>query len=418
MKVAKIIGREIYDACGNPALECEITLENGVSVKASVPAGISRGKREAHELRDGGQRAMGKGLTKAIENIESIIAPLLIGKEPNVVNADLEMIELDATSDKSRLGANAMLAVSCALLRAQAMAENMEPYELIGYLCEYSAVTLPFAMFNCISGGAHAKNNVRIQEMMIMPVGTQNFRACFEAAVSFHYYLKELLEKNFSCVQISKEGALAADFKDDAQALEFLMEAINAVQKTNNCRFFIALDVAASQFYDKKTNKYDWNGKLCTSDDLINLYERLSKHYPIFSIEDGLSEHDEKGWVAMTAQLKEKVQIIGDDIFTSNPNYIAYGIEKGIGTGVVIKPNQIGTLTEALQSIKLCREYDLTCILSHRSCETNDPLIVDLAVGASTSYIKAGGVAGGEHVAKYNRLLRIEDSLMLSILES
>lgn len=417
MKIAKVVGREIYDARGFPTIECEITLNDGTYAVASVPSGISRGKDEAVDLRDGGARMMGKGVAKAIENIESIIAPTLIGQEPNLVSMDLSLIELDGTPNKSKLGANAILATSIAILRAQAAVESMEVYELVGYLCEYGSVTLPFAMFNCISGGAHANGNVRIQEMMVIPIGSQSFRACMEAAVLLHHYLYALLQKNFSYVGVSVEGALTANFKDDAQALEFLNEAIEAVQKISNHRFLIALDVAASQFYDRKTNQYDWYGKILKSDDLIDLYDRLVKQYPIFSIEDGLGEFDEKGWVAMTAALRDKVQLIGDDIFCTNPNNIAFGIENGIATGAIIKPNQIGTLTETLQAIKLCREYDMTCILSHRSCETNDTIIVDLAVGASAGYIKAGGPARGEHIAKYNELLRIEDALMLSLME-
>jgi enolase len=417
MKIAKITGREIYDARGWPTVECEVTLEDGTSVTASVPSGISVGKHEATELRDGSIRMEGKGVSLAIENIESKIASHFIGKEPNLVSMDLEMIELDGTSNKSRLGANAMLATSIAILRAQAAVEKVAVHELIGYLCEYSSVTLPFALFNCISGGAHAPGNLRIQEFMVIPIGAQNFRACLEAAITLHHYLYALLQKNFSYTAVSCEGALIADFKDDAQALEFLMEGIQAVQKITGHRFLIALDVAASQFYDEKTKQYDWKGRKLSSDDLIALYERLIKQYPIFSIEDGLSENDEKGWVAMTAKLRDNVQLIGDDIFCSDPNNIAYGIENGIATGSIIKPNQIGTLTQALQAIKLCREYDMTCILSHRSGETNDTIIVDLAVGASSGYIKAGGTARGEHLAKYNELLRIEDSLMLSLME-
>jgi enolase len=418
MKIAKVAGREIYDACGWPALECEITLEDGSYVTASVPSGVSRGKEEAQEIRDGGQRMEGKGLLKAVDTIESLIAPILIGQEPNLVSMDLAMIELDGTVNKSKLGANAMLAASIAILRAHATIEAMEVYELVGYLCEYNSVTLPFAMFNCISGGAHAPGNVRIQEMLVIPIGSQSFRACMEAAVLLHHQLYKIIKKKFSFVTTSSEGALSADFKDDAQALDLLMEAIETVQKVSNHRFLIGLDVAASQFYDRKSQKYDWNGKKLSSADLIDLYARLTKQYPIFSIEDGLSEFDEKGWRTMMLQLQENVQLIGDDLFVTNPNNIAHGIENGLATGAIIKPNQIGTLTETLQAIKLCREYDLTCILSHRSCETNDTILVDLAVGASAGYIKAGGTARGEHLAKYNELLRIEDALMLSLLNS
>lgn len=418
MKIAKVVGREIYDARGWPALECEISLEDGSYVTASVPSGISRGKHEAHEIRDGGQRMGGKGVAKAIDIIESVIAPTIIGQEPNLVSMDLAMIELDGTSNKSKLGANAMLATSMAILRAHASVESMEIYELVGYLCEYNSVTLPFAMFNCISGGAHSPGNVRIQEMMVIPIGSQSFRACMEAAVILHHHLYAQLKKKFSIVGVSSEGALTADFKNDAQALDFLMESIDAVQKSTNHRFLISLDVAASQFYDKKNHEYIWDEKKSlSSEDLIDLYQRLIKKYPIFSIEDGLSEFDEKGWAQMMDKITN-VQLIGDDLFCSNPNLIANGIENGLATGAIIKPTQIGTITETLQAIKLCREYELSCILSHRSCETNDTMIVDLAVGTSAGYIKAGGVARGEHLAKYNELLRIEDALMLSILNS
>lgn len=414
MKIAKVVGREIYDARGWPTVECEITLEDGSYVSASVPVGISRGKHEAHELRSTNEF---RSVANAVSNIESLIAPLIIGKEPNLVSMDIDMIELDGTINKTKLGANAMLAASTAILRAQASVESMEVYELVGYLCEYNSVSLPFAMFNCISGGEHATGNVRIQEMMVIPMGGQSFRACLEAATMLHHYLQKLLQKNFTYVAVTASGGLTADFEDDAQALEMLMEAIEAVQKTTQHKFLIALDVAASQFYDRKTNKYDWYGKSLTSDDLIDLYHRLVKKYPIFSIEDGLSEFDEKGWKNMTDQLHEKVQILGDDLFASNPNHIANGIEQGLATGAVIKPSQIGTLTEALQAIKLCKEYDMTCIISGRGAETNDISIVDIAVGTSAGYLKAGGPARGEHLAKYNEILRIEDTLMLSLME-
>lgn len=417
MKIAKVIGREIYDARGLPTLECEITLEDGSYVSGSVPSGISRSSHEAHEMRDGGQRLFGMGVQKAVDTIDSVIAPLLIGKEPNLVNTDLLLIELDGTTEKAKLGANAMLATSIATLRAQASVENMETYELVGYLCEFSSVTLPFAMFNMISGGAHAPGNVRIQEFMVIPVGAQSFRASMEAAVTLYRHLGQLLKKKFPYVCISIEGAYHSAFKDDAQALELLAQAMEEVQKMYGYRFLISLDVAASQFYDSKSCLYDWGGKQRDSQELIELYQRLIKQYPIFSIEDGLSEFDEKNWSALVDVLGESVQIIGDDIFASSPERIAHGIEHGLATGALIKPNQVGTLTEALQAVKLCKEYDMTCVLSHRSAETNDSIIVDLAVGTSTGYIKVGGPARGEHIAKYNELLRIEDALMLSLLE-
>jgi len=418
MKIAKIIGREIYDARGWPTVECEIMLEDGSFVSASVPTGISRGSHEAHELRDGGQRLMGKGVLQAIENIENQIAPILVGQEPDVVSMDLAMLELDGTRDKSRLGGNATLAVSIALLRAQAAIESIEPYELIAYLCDYNSVTLPFALFNMISGGAHANSNLHIQEIMAMPVGPQSFRECLEAAVTLHHCLGQLLAKDDKMHGIGFEGAYISRFDDERQALDLLMKATEKAEKLTGSKYLIALDMAASQFYNRKTNVYEWHGLKLTSEDLIAYYEKLSKTYPLFSIEDGLSEFDFNGWATMSAELGNEIQLIGDDLLTSNPETIASAIEQSLVTGAIIKPNQIGTVTESLQAVKLCKEHDLTAMVSHRSCETNDTFIVELVVGTSAGYIKAGGPSRGEHLAKYNELLRIEDVLMFTLLNA
>lgn len=418
MKIAKIIGREIYDARGWPTVECEVMLEDGSFVTASVPTGISRGSREACDLRDGGQRLMGRGVQKAIENIENTIAPVLVGQEPDVISMDLTMLELDGTRDKSRLGGNAVLAVSIAVLRAQASLESIEPYELIAYLCDYNSVTLPFALFNMISGGAHANSNLQIQEIMAMPVGPQSFRECMEAAVTLHYTVGQLLAKDERMHGIGFEGAYISSFEDEREALDLLMSAIEKAEKITGSKFLIALDMAASQFYNRKTNVYEWHGNKMDSEDLIEYYEKLSKTYPLFSIEDGMSEFDFNGWAALTATLGENIQIIGDDLLVSNPETIAGAIEQGLVTGAIVKPNQVGTVTETLQAVKLCREHGLTAMVSHRSCETNDTFIVDLVVGTSAGYIKAGGPSRGEHVAKYNELLRIEDVLMFTLLNA
>ena len=418
MKISKLIGREIYDSRGLPTVECELVLEDGSYVRASVPSGLSRGTQEAFEMRDGGDRLMGKGVQHAIENIENVIAPVLIAQTPDVVAMDMALIELDGTPERSKLGGNAMIAVSMAVLRAQAMISDMEPYELIAYLCDYSSVTLPIPLFNFIGGGVHAENNLRIQEFIVIPVGTQSFRLCMESAVSFFNYFKTYLKKKGLEIVYGEEGGLACNFKDDHQALDFLHEAMQKVTKASGQQFMIALDVAASQFYNQKKKTYHWGNKHYTTDQLIEFYQGLIKDYPIFAIEDGLSEWDIDGWVAMTAELGDKIQVVGDDVFVSSPSRIARAIELGAATATIIKPNQVGTVTECLQAIKLCREHDMSVIVSHCSGETDDTFIVDLAVGTSSGYIKAGGVTRGERIAKYNELLRIEDVLMLSLLGS
>lgn len=419
MKIAKIIGREIFDSRGLPTIECELMLEDGSVVTSSVPSGLSRGAHEAFELRDGGDRLMGKGVLKAIENIEAIIAPALVGKEPDLISMDLELIERDGTANRSRLGANAMLAVSMAVARAQAVVNEMELYELIAYLCDHSSVTLPFPMFNIINGGVHAPgSNLRIQEIMVIPVGSQSFRACLESAIMLYNRLKVTLKKKKKCVTFGDEGGLSADFLDDQDALDILMAVIEKEHSESGNRFVLALDIAASQFYNRKKNLYDWAGNSMGTDQLIELYTTLVTQYPIYSIEDGLSETDFEGWKALTKELSGNVQLIGDDLFCTNPLAIVQGIEQHLATGVVIKPNQIGTITETLQALKLCAEHNLISVVSHRSGETNDTFIVDLAVGTSSGYVKAGGVTRGERLAKYNDFLRIEDELMFSLLDS
>lgn len=418
MKIAKIIGREMYDARGFPTVECELILEDGISVYASVPTGTSTATHEAFDLRDDGKRLMGYGVQKAIEGIENDIAPLLIGQEPDLISADLAMIELDGTPEKSRLGGNAILAVSIAVLRAQAAVENINPYELIAYLCDYSSVTLPFAMFNMISGGAHARNNINIQEIMAMPVGPQSFRGCVEAAVMLHYALGQLLYEKNKTFSIGMEGAYVANFTDEEEACDMLMMAIEKAEDITGSKFLLSLDMAASQFYDRSKGLYNWHGKKVSSDDLISYYDTLAQRYPLFSIEDGMSEFDFNGWSAMTNALHEKMQVLADDLTCTNPHKIADALEQGLSTGVIIKPNQIGTVTETLQAIKLAKEHEMTTVVSHRSHETNDSFIVDLVVGTSAGYIKAGGPARGEHLVKYNELLRIEDMLMFSLLDS
>ncbi len=415
MKIAKIQAREIFDSRGMPTIECVLYLDNGVYVTASVPSGLSTGIYEAHELRDNEKRLMGFGVLKAIKNIETVIAPALLGEEPQVINLDAKMLELDDTPDKKKLGANAILAVSIAVLKAQAKAAELELYELVAQLCDQESVMLPFPLFNMINGGVHVPNGLRIQEFLVIPAGAKNFRESMEYGIEFYYALKELLQKKGQRICMGIEGGFAPAFENDMQALDILVETIEKLKGGDI--FKLGLDVAASQFYDEKTKTYDWNGTTYTTDELIKFYKKLVKVYPICSIEDGLAENDGDGWARMMEQLGETIQIIGDDIFVTNTTRIYKGIIEQVANGAIIKPNQVGTVTETLQAIQLCKEHGMSIVVSHRSGETNDTFIADLAVGTSIGQIKAGGCSGGERLAKYNRLLAIEDQLAWSLLE-
>ncbi len=411
MKIIGIKAREIFDSRGLPTLACELFLENNLSVCASVPAGTSRGIHEAVELRDGGDRLLGYGVLKAIAAIENKIAPALIGKKPNVVQMDVIMLELDNTPDKSHLGANTMLAVSIAVCKAQALIESLELYELIAYLCGFETVAFPSPMFNIINGGLHADNNLPVQEIMIMPLNQLSFRTAAETGFTIFHGLKKLLRKQGKSTAVGDEGGFAPVFTDINQALNLVMEAVE--QYGNNNPIMISLDVAASHFYDTETQTYTWQGKQINKQELIDIYKQLIGNYPIYSIEDGLSETDWNGWEQMTETLGSQVKIIGDDIFATNPERIWHGIEHNVAQAALIKPNQVGTVTETLQAVKLCKEYNWNVVVSHRSGETNDSFIADLAIGVSANQIKAGGCSRGERMAKYNRLLKIEDNLMI-----
>jgi enolase 1/2/3 len=412
MKITKVIGREIYDSRGMPTLECTLILEDGVQVSASVPSGLSRSSYEACELRDGGHRLMGAGVLRAIENLEQIIAPELIGKNPDLVPMDIKMIEMDGTKNKSFLGSNALLAASIAICKAQAYINDMETYELIGYLCNADAVSLPFPMFNVINGGRHVNNNLMIQEFLIVPAGAQNFRQSLEIGVTVFHALKKILTKLGKSTNVGSEGGFAPAFDDDRQALDCIVNAIEHLDESLQDSVVIGIDVAASQLYDHATKTYRWRGKSITSQELVGAYAELLDMYPIYSIEDGMSELDNHGFQLMMNTLGDSIQIVGDDLFATNIERIAYGIENNLANAVVIKPNQIGTVSETLQALMWCKENDVNTIVSHRSGETNDTFIVDLAVGASAGQIKAGGCSRGEHMAKYNALLRLEDELI------
>lgn len=412
MKITKVQAREIYDSRGWPTIQCEITLDEQHTVTSSVPAGLSRGSHEARELRDGGKRLWGKGVIKAIENIEQVIAPEIIGKEPEALDLDQKIIELDGTPDKSNLGANATLATSMALYKAQAFNEELELFELIAHLSGNDSVSLPFPFINLINGGLHAQNNLQIQEFMIVPMGSYNFRESMEVATTAFHELKNMLQRYGKSTAVGDEGGFSPLDTDDTQALDILTELLEKLEVTYGNQCVIAIDVAASRFFNPATQTYTINSKSLSAHDLMSWYEDLITTYPIFSIEDGLGEDDWINWERMTKEFGNRIQIVGDDIFATNIARIEEGIKRQTATSVIIKPNQIGTITETLYAIKFCKLHEMNVIVSHRSGETEDTFIADLAVGSNAGQIKAGGCSRSERLAKYNRLLTIEDLLM------
>lgn len=418
MKIQKIIGREIFDSRGFPSIQCQLFFDNDFFVESSVPSGLSTGAYEAFELRDGGERLFGLGVLKAIENIEQLIGPQIIGKKPEAMQMDMQMIELDGTSDKSRLGANAMLAVSMALYRAEAFLNKMELYEFISHIMGSKYVRLPFPLFNVINGGLHANNNLQIQEFLVVPIGARSFRSSMEIGVTVFYEIKELLEQRKKQIGLGDEGGFSTSFKSDEEAFEILFEGIERVNETLGVNCVLALDIAASRYYDSSTGLYAWNNQMLSSEQMLEYYQKIIAKYPIYSIEDGLSEQDWNGWKIMTETFANKVQIVADDIFATNVIRIAQGIYDKIANSVIIKPNQIGTITETLQAITLCKEHNLNTIISHRSGETDDTFISDLAVGTSSPQIKTGSPCSGIRMTKYNRLLSIEDELMFDFSQS
>lgn len=417
MKIAQIVAREIYDSRGWPTIQCNLVLEDGMVITSSVPSGLSRSRHEAYELRDGGKRLWGKGVYKAIENIEEVIAPSLIGKTPNGPTMDITMLDLDGTSDKSNLGANSILAVSMAVYKAQAYNEQIQLYELLAYLCGAETITMPFPQFNLINGGLHSNNKMQIQEFLVVPVGCQYFRTAMELGVTIFHELKNVLSKHGKSIAVGDEGGFAPQATTDLEALTYLHEAIERVNGSEEANCLIAVDFAASQFYDRTSGLYTWQGKHLTSAQLIEVYEELVDEYPIYSIEDPLAEDDWEGWKLITKKLGDEIQIIGDDLYATNFFRIEKGIQDKASTAAIIKPNQIGTITETLQAIQLCKNNNMNMVVSHRSGETNDTFIADLAVGSSAGQIKAGGCSRGERLAKYNRLLEIEDGLLAGFVD-
>jgi enolase len=412
MKIVKVMAREIYDSRGWPTVQCELLMEDEALIISSVPTGLSRGRHEAYELRDGGKRLWGTGVLRAIENIEQIIAPGIIDKEPNGPTMDILMLDMDGTPDKSHLGANTILAVSMAVYKAQAYSENIQLYELIAHLVGADTITMPFPQFNLINGGLHGQNAMQIQEFLLVPAGSANFRAAMELGVTIFHELKNVLHKYGKSTAVGDEGGYAPQGVSDNEALSYLYEAIERVGKQEDINCVIALDCAATQFYDKATNSYRFQSKSMSATELMESYKNLMYEYPIYSLEDPLAEDDWDNWKLITRTLGEDSQIVGDDIFATNFHRIEQGIRDKVATASIIKPNQIGTITETLQAIQLCKQNELDVVISHRSGETEDTFIADLAVGTSAGQIKAGGCSRSERLAKYNRLLAIEDNLL------
>lgn len=405
--ITDVHAREIIDSRGNPTVEVEVFLSSGVSGSAAVPSGASTGTREALELRDGGKRFHGKGVTNAVRNVLKGIAPQLRGIDScDQTYIDNLMIEIDGTKNKSRLGANAILGVSLAVCKASAEEAGIPLYRYIGGC---NAKELPVPMMNILNGGAHADNNLDIQELMIMPAGFKDFASALRAGVEVFHNLKSILKKKRLNTSVGDEGGFAPDLKGNEEAIMLVMDAIKMSGYKPGKDIYIALDVAASEFYSGKG--YNFEGRLVSSEKMVSYYENLIDKYPILSIEDGLSENDWAGWKILTQRLGKRVQLVGDDVFVTNTEILKKGIKDGIANSILIKLNQIGTLTETLDAIEMAKRAGYTAIVSHRSGETEDTTIADLTVACNTGFIKTGSLARSERVAKYNRLLRIEEEL-------
>ena len=395
---------EVLDSRGNPTIKAFITLCDGSTGSAIVPSGASTGKREALELRDGGDAFGGKGVLKAIKNVNSMIAEELCGKDAlNQKAIDDALIALDGTENFSKIGANAALGVSMAVARAAANSRKLPLYR---YLGGANATILPVPMFNIINGGAHANNSVDFQEFMIMPFGFDKFSDALRAAAEIYQTLKKLLNDAGHSTAVGDEGGFAPNLKDNEEPLELIMQAIIKAGYKPNEQIKLALDVAASELYDGKVYKLE--GKEFTSEQMVEKYIALCEKYPIFSIEDGLSEDDWAGWKILTDKLGDKVQLVGDDLFVTNEKILKEGIQKGIANAVLIKPNQIGTVSQTMQTVRLAQRNGYRCIMSHRSGESEDSFIADFAVALNTGEIKTGATSRSERNAKYNRLLEIE----------
>lgn len=410
-EIIDVYAREILDSRGNPTLEVEVFLESGSFGRAAVPSGASTGEREAMELRDGDKsRYLGKGVLQAVDNVNNVIAEEIIGMEADdQIGIDMKMIELDGTEFKTNLGANAILGVSLAVAKAAADEAGQPLYKYIGGV---NARELPLPMMNIINGGAHADNNVDIQEFMIMPAGATCFKEALRMGAEIFHALKGVLKGKGYNTSVGDEGGFAPNLKSNEEALEVIMEAIVKAGYKPGEDVVLALDVASSElFKDGVYTLENETKKVKTPVELVDFYENLVNKYPIISIEDGMAENDWDGWKLMTDRLGKRIQIVGDDIFVTNPKILKEGIQKGIANSILIKLNQIGTLTETLETIEMAKRAGYTTVISHRSGETEDTTLADLAVAVNSGQIKTGSLCRTDRVAKYNQLLRIEDEL-------
>ena len=413
MKIQNIKAREVLDSRGNPTVEAECILENGVRGRAIVPSGASTGEHEALELRDGDKkRYLGKGVMKAVNNVNTIIAPALLGQDATLQSRiDQMMIGLDGTKNKGKLGANAILGVSMAAARAASEAHGLPLYRYIGGA---NAKVLPVPMMNIVNGGAHADNNVDLQEFMIMPLGAPNFPEAVRMGAEVFHQLKKILHDGGHSTAVGDEGGFAPNLKSNQEAIELILKAIEAAGYKPGDQIALALDAASSEFYDKSAKKYVFkksDKSARSAEDMVALYADWTKRYPIVSIEDGLAEDDWDGWKILTKEIGKNVQLVGDDLFVTSTERLAHGMGMGVGNAILIKVNQIGTLTETLDAIQMAAKASYGVVISHRSGESEDTFIADLAVATNAGQIKTGSMSRTDRVAKYNQLLRIQEEL-------
>jgi len=408
-EIVEVVGREVLDSRGNPTVEVEIVLDSGATGRAIVPSGASTGEYEAVELRDGGSRYLGKGVLRAVENVNNLIAQVVIGMDATNQRAlDNALIELDGTENKSRLGANAMLGVSLSVAHAAASELELPLYRAIG---GPHAHVLPVPMMNVINGGAHADNNVDLQEFMIMPVGAPSFREAVRWGVETYHTLKKVLADRGLSTAVGDEGGFAPNLSSNEAAVAILVEAIEKAGYTPGTDIAIALDPAMSELYRDGAYHLKGEGKVLSAPEMVEWWTSLVDRYPIVSIEDGMAENDWSGWAQMTAALGSRIQLVGDDLFVTNTRRLQMGIDQSVANSVLIKVNQIGTLSETLDTVELATRHSYTSVMSHRSGETEDSTIADLAVATNCGQIKTGAPARSDRVAKYNQLLRIEEML-------